>query len=567
MVFDLDRVIRGLLSHPQGLLQEMAIGIVIFIAAFLPRLISLGTMITSDEPTWFNRSHNFVNALTALDLAHTFQHVHPGVTLMWISGLASWLSETSAGLTGFAPLSFDQQLFFMLLPVAMATSLGVVAVFFLARELFGVKIAALAAAIIAFDPFLVGHSRVLQLDALLATFMLISALAMLVYLKKDDYRYLIFACVTAGLAVLTKSPGLFLIPFLFLSLAAWRYFDQVSRRRMTFRAYLRGLAKPALIILVTIATTFVVVWPAMWVEPVQTLDKYINGIEWAVETPHERGGFFMGDYLDGQYPLSYYPVVFLMRSTPFALIFLPIAAAFVIARAVSRRFSAREMSVALLLVYVVAFSVEMTLGDKKFDRYLLPVFPAADVLGAVGIGYCAEAIVARLWGRSGQVSGEKSRHRADATYAAALALVTIVSLAILVPLQPYFLSYYNPVIPGNPSNAPNVLLIGWGDGLDAAARYLNEKPGADKMKVAVNYNGFTAFFHGQTVTLPRKENNLTGLEGCDYVVFYVSAIQRTWNLGLMQQFHSVPPEKIIRLNGIDHCWIYKVEKSGEAAGS
>jgi hypothetical protein len=40
---------------------------------------------------------------------------------------------------------------------------------------------------------------------------------------------------------------------------------------------------------------------------------------------------------------------------------------------------------------------------------------------------------------------------------------------------PYYLSYYNPLM-GGPRKAPQVMQIGWGEGLDQAGRYLDRNP-------------------------------------------------------------------------------------------
>jgi len=56
----------------------------------------------------------------------------------------------------------------------------------------------------------------------------------------------------------------------------------------------------------------------------------------------------------------------------------------------------------------------------------------------------------------------------------------ILFIQALSALQtfPYFFSYYNPLAGGS-SRAPQVMMIGWGEGMDQAARYLNQKPDAE----------------------------------------------------------------------------------------
>ena len=62
------------------------------------------------------------------------------------------------------------------------------------------------------------------------------------------------------------------------------------------------------------------------------------------------------------------------------------------------------------------------------------------------------------------------------------AFVPALCLAILglslIAVRPYPLSYYNPLLGGG-ATASRWLLVGWGEGLDQVAVYLNAQDGAD----------------------------------------------------------------------------------------
>ncbi|NIO70894.1 MAG: hypothetical protein GTN71_18130, partial [Anaerolineae bacterium] len=66
-------------------------------------------------------------------------------------------------------------------------------------------------------------SRVIHHDALSTTFMALSLLSFMVYLRGHrPFLYLALSGLTAGLAFLSKSPSLFLVPFTaLLSLGAY----------------------------------------------------------------------------------------------------------------------------------------------------------------------------------------------------------------------------------------------------------------------------------------------------------------------------------------------------------
>ena len=83
----------------------------------------------------------------------------------------------------------------------------------LLRRLLPAATAVLAAALWALDPFVVGYSRMLHVDGLAGTFATLSLLAACLYWHHDPRRrWLILSGVTAGLAILSKSPALALLP-------------------------------------------------------------------------------------------------------------------------------------------------------------------------------------------------------------------------------------------------------------------------------------------------------------------------------------------------------------------
>jgi hypothetical protein len=166
----------------------------ILVLAAGPRLAGLDGFVTADEVRWTCRTSNFREALLRGDWAATFQTGHPGVITMWLGSLmlpadpgaevTRACHELNPGqIAEFEPWAVRSQLYHLLVaargPVALALVLGVVAIYALARRLFGPTTAWLGAILIALDPFLLAHSRVLHLDGPLATLMTVSVLALL----------------------------------------------------------------------------------------------------------------------------------------------------------------------------------------------------------------------------------------------------------------------------------------------------------------------------------------------------------------------------------------------------
>ena len=61
--------------------------VLLFLAAWLPRMSGLDQLVTVDEPKWLTRSANFYQAIANGHADDTYQSEHPGVTIMWAGTL------------------------------------------------------------------------------------------------------------------------------------------------------------------------------------------------------------------------------------------------------------------------------------------------------------------------------------------------------------------------------------------------------------------------------------------------------------------------------------------------
>jgi hypothetical protein len=205
-----------------------------------------------------------------------------------------------------------------------------------------------------------------------------------------------------------------------------------------------------------------------------------------------------------------------------------------------------------LLIFVLIFTIVLTLGTKKFDRYLLPVYPALDIIAAIG------------WVSLAQWLAEKA-HRSVLRYCPYLILVTIIAMQMFWSLKnfPYYFTYYNPLLGGS-SKAPDVMQIGWGEGIDQAARYLNNKPNAEHLRVGSWYStgSFSYFFSGHTHILtsnPKlREGQWNRFLNADYVVIYIHQWQRYVPRQVLDYLSGQVPEHTISINGIEYVEIYKM---------
>jgi hypothetical protein len=202
-----------------------------------------------------------------------------------------------------------------------------------------------------------------------------------------------------------------------------------------------------------------------------------------------------------------------------------------------------------VLAYACLFVILMTVGAKKFDRYMLPVILALDIMAAWGLVELARLEVGS-WkleiGHWSLVIG----HWFIALF--------LLQAGHIISYHPYYLAYYNPLL-GGLSRAVRVLPVGWGEGMDLAARYLNQKEDATDLRVATQgIPGFAPLFKGQTEGL--TEHNLAT---ADYAVLYVSDVQQAWagsaepdSSGTVAVYSQQEPEHVVNIHGVDYAWIY-----------
>jgi 4-amino-4-deoxy-L-arabinose transferase-like glycosyltransferase len=554
--------------------QRAVLVAVVSLAVWLPRGLALDRFVTVDEPSWLTFSANFYHALARGDFRRTFQIAHPGVTTTWAGtaafllrypgyadeapGQVSWVTQDVGSIIradGHDPVELlAAGRAVVVLGITVVLAMAAVA----AMDLFGFWGALVGVLLIASDPFHIALSRLLHVDGMASSLMLLSVLALLSHLYGSRRgRDLVISAVAAGLAWLTKAPAFFLVPFavgliLFEVWPTWRRGHWLSPAAFR-RAALLLVAWGAVSALV-----FVLAWPAMWVVPVRSVRAIVHEALGMARHGHvEAPQFFNGVIVRAGADLGwhFYPITYLWRTTPVTLIGLGLAAvAFARSRAKVIEPSHRRPA-AVLVLYVVLFTVMITLGAKKFDRYLLPVYAPLDLIA--GVGWVAAA----RWLR-------QSSHELLAAGAVALTGLAVVGQAAMAAAAfPYYLSHYNPLL-GGTARAPRVMMIGWGEGLDQAARYLNAKPDSEQLRVVTPFwNGtFSYFFRGRIVDMPPLPRGLAGDSpppGADYCVIYINQRQRgRLPRELVDYLDTLKPEMVVRIQGLEYAHVYDLRGAG-----
>jgi hypothetical protein len=271
-------------------------------------------------------------------------------------------------------------------------------------------------------------------------------------------------------------------------------------------------------------------------------------VEYAQEA-HSKGNYFLGQPVEDPGPL-FYPVVLLFRTTPLSLIGLCLFVVQLVRRIWRRRLAtlthqADALVLVSLLAFVVLFTTFMSMGSKKFDRYLLPAFPIVDILAGAALAHTLGKAIGGHW-RAGSV-------------AVAVASITVLQGIAALPQHPYYLSAYN-ALAGGPWLAQKALLVGWGEGLEQAADYLNNKPDAAHLRASTfYYRDITTFFKGQGEKLvDDNPENPIPWQGTDYVIFYVNQVQRQIpDPATVAYFQSLTPEYTFERSGIPYIQVYR----------
>ncbi|GAB4529000.1 MAG: hypothetical protein Kow0063_05690 [Anaerolineae bacterium] len=544
-----------------------AIPLAVFLVALTPRLLGLNVFLTADEDDQLRFAAGFLVAVLDRNWEKAVLLGYPGVPTMALAGLGlglryvlhlwGWaplpaagpdLASTLSHVTEY-PLAYIQA---ARLPMVAAASLAILGVYLLLRRLIDGRIALLAVLLIAFDPFFMANSRIVHVDAPLTYFMFLSFLAFFLYLQEARWRWLVLSGVTGALATLSKTPGAILGPTLVITGLIYALHPpasvptgsegptpQPSGPGPAQRWHRLGVALAIWGIVAIIA--FYALWPSMWANPGHALRLITRNVQIAMNTTHPSSGVFWGPTRSDQNPL-YYLISIPFHLTPLTTIGL---LAGIVAIWRLRRYGTNRPADRVLLLslwaYAIIFIASISIVGRRGDRYALPIFPALDLLAAIALFWIATRLASARWARI------KGRWQ----WVLGLALAAQVLLVLLC--HPYYFNFFNPMLGGG-RVAPYLINVGWGEGLDQAAAYLNQLPDAAQKKVASWYGfQFAPFFKGSTIDLSSNEPALRA----DYTVFYINQVQRGFpSQELLFYFKDRNPIHTVRLGGVEYAWIY-----------
>ena len=463
----------------------------LILMAFVMRLIPLGRYVTPDEPAWVERSIRFSDALAAQDWASVPSTGHPGVTTMWLGAAGVAIRRWTAPAESISHLdwirclawlapengeAFGHLAFFLpygRIAVALTTSLALVAAYSLLRRLFNDHTALLAVGLLSFEPFFVGHTGLLHTDGLLAAFSMLSVLSLLMAVRDSESRasrkegtWVLVSGVTGGLALLTKSLAGYLVLFTGVVLTSAWLLRRIGLSQAIGYAAMWG---------VSAALLYAALYPAMWGDPLGTIRDLLTA------PTYQSTAALMPTFFAGRTALRHGPQFYLV-ALPFRLSPVVLIGSLLSLWVFSKKKNLRP-ELAWLGGFCVGYLLLLALNVKRYQRYLLPAFGPLAVTAALGLSHWWRS---RRWDRS-----------------VGLPSLILVQFLLLLPFATYPLTSFNLLL-GGPWVGRRLLSADWGEGMGAAAHWLNQRPDAETRTVAsFSVPPLASLFDGETVPMER----------------------------------------------------------------
>ncbi len=538
----------------------------------IPRLVGLDAFVSVDEPDWLKFGANFYRAVGSGDFASTVYDYHPGVTTMWVVTAAFlWVFrayraiapeyfwkgqqfDTFLSTNGHPPVDLIWHARFLEVLVICVLLLFV---YICLRQLVGRKAAVAAVLLASFEPFFLGHSRLLNHEGLLSLFGILSVLTLLVWATRiEKRRYLLFSAIFAALAQLTKSSAIILLPL--SGLILFVRFVQDYRLNAAHQAQFWKLARNFLLWLGLVLLIYFALWPGMWEKPGEMLYKvYGNAFSYALqggrlEVTQDLEVSRFGLESSG---IQEYLISILWRTTPVVWIGTLLAVWILVSRKTETNLRLTgAYLLALAALYVLLFGIAR---GRNAAHYVMTSYVCLDLVAGLGFAFVLERLATL----------QKAFEKPWAKVVLLAALIFAHGLGGLTQ-YPYYYTYVNPTMLALfPGQNPN---YGYAEVLEQAAHYLAAKPDASKLTVTAWYGrSFSYYFPGETLVFKPmyslEQDSLDHLRSVDYlVVYYAQQNKRDIPTGFIQIMEPAVAEKIIWFNGIEYIRIYKVSDLPES---
>jgi len=513
--------------------------ILIFVFIFfflLTRLPGLShDTINPDAVNWHFRSEQFVVGLKYFIFEKTYQHYHPGVTLMWLTGIPIELFKQVSGITVYDQFSFYAFHFLAKYSLVITQLVLSVLILFWLTKVLEFKKAWLTVFIFSFEPFFIGNSRLFHMDIIFALFLFAALLTSHLFIKEEKWYWLVLAGIFCGFSFLTRSLGVGVYLFILFVGGAFLYFKNRNKKKLIKFAVLFSTC--------FIATTFIL-FPALWDKPAQVLTNiFTEGERIGVRDGHNQIVFGKSTTAAG--PL-FYPLVLLIKVSPFMIIGL-LAYLAALVEIVKGGLVKKEVIVlkkekivgllSYMLIFYAGYFLVMLFPAKKIDRYMLVLYPYFGLVSAFGYLYLYQKLKTKF-------------HRS-----LGLLVLLFVAFAVIPDWQfhPFQFTYASPLV-GGPASANNIVgQKSFGVGIFEVKDMLETKYGSATKVGFIDTKPIKAIYPNSLVS----DIRVNGVSDYDVLVL---AINEELPEKVLKSEVKFSKDSSIYINGLEYWRFYVKEK-------
>ncbi|MBN8654323.1 MAG: glycosyltransferase family 39 protein [Anaerolineae bacterium] len=549
--------------------NEILIYISLIVVFLAPRLTGIDSFVTLDEASWLSQGANFYYALGQREFENTVYEYQPAVTTMSIITFAMILYFPEYRGLGQGYLDYEKGRLDPFMygagydPLVLLTYSRIIQVFillvlfllfyFLLQKFVPKWVAAFTAVFISFDPFFLGHTRMMDHEAMVAMFVFVSILAFAVYLRDRKLFFLLLSGVAAGFAQLTKSSSIAMLAAIGILLLI-----QIHQERQQGwgRAFFNN-TKVFGIWFAALVAAYVLFWPGMWVAPGKMLytvfgnafSYAFQGARLTITEELQPAQFSLESNAAGIWDVA---KVLLYRITPLTWLGILFGLTF---RFNPNRELIRPYQLLLTLTMSTAIAFILMIGiaqGRNSPHYILSSYFALNLLAGLGWVHAFQWLAARFAKQQLQ-----------------FIVLVVLSLQIASALAyfPYYFTYRNPILyaAGWYNDNPE---FPYGEGLELAAKYLKSIPGAEESTALVYYSRgcFSYYYPGTSVGFrpffidgQHAEDLINNIQAANYLVVYYA------NQNRLEKYHpylkileTVEPIHVIWMDGYEYVRIYDV---------
>lgn len=540
--------------------------IVVFLA---PRLPDIGSFVTLDEPSWLSQGANFYYALGQREFENTVYEYQPAVTTMWIISFAMMAYFPEYRGLGQGYLDYEKGRLDPFMyehgydPLVLLTYSRIIQVFillilfllfyFLLQRIIPKWTAAFAAIFVSFDPFFLGHARMMDHEAMVSFFVFISILAFAIYLRDRKLFYLLLSGAAAGFSQLTKSSSIAMLAVIGILLLMQIYQERQQGWSKSFFNNIKvfGVWFAALV------AAYIIFWPGMWVAPGKMLytvfgnafSYAFQGARLTITEELEPTQFSLQSDAGGIWEVA---KVLIYRVTPLTWLGVLLGLTF---RFNPNRELIRPYQLLLTLTLSTAIAFILMFGiaqGRDSPHYILSSYFALNLMAGLGWFHAFQWLTARFGNFQWQY---------------AVVIVLLLQAGSALAYFPYYFTYRNPVLHG----------MGWynetpefpyGEGLEQAAAYLSSLPGAEKTTALVYYSRgcFSYYYPGTSISFrpyyidgQHAEDLLGNIQASNYlIVYYANQYRLEKYHPYLKILETVEPIHVVWMDGYEYVRIYDV---------